>query len=65
MGVGMVVFRCDLLVLFAPLTLQMLIFKEVEFFITLLQGIGVVSVALAIAIPIDSFLWDRYITYCY
>jgi alpha-1,6-mannosyltransferase len=59
--ISMVIFRCDLLLLLAPLTLQMLCAREVPLFLT--AGVGIMSalVALMLTVTVDSFFWQRYV----
>jgi len=57
LGAAAVVFRCDLLVLLAPLALQLLLAKEVPFWATLGAGVAACLAALAVAVTVDSFFW--------
>jgi alpha-1,6-mannosyltransferase len=58
-GVMMVLFRCDMLVLLAPLALQLLIAGEVNFWRTLAVGIAGCALALLLTVAIDSYFWRR------
>lgn len=58
----MVIFRCDLLILLAPMTLQMLVCREVPFWRTALMGVGSSVIALLSTLSVDSFFWERYVT---
>jgi alpha-1,6-mannosyltransferase len=60
MGVAMVIFRCDMLVLVASMALVMLLGREISFLPTLLLGVGSCSLALAISLLIDSFFWQQW-----
>ena len=54
-----VIFRCDLLVLLAPMALQMLLMGEVQFFRSFFVGIGVVLCALIVTVAVDSYFWGH------
>jgi alpha-1,6-mannosyltransferase len=58
----MITFRCDLLILLAPMTLQMLVCREVPFWTTALLGVGSAVIALLLTLSVDSFFWQRYVT---
>lgn len=55
------IFRCDMLVLIAPMTLQLLIAKEIPFWYSLAMGILTASTALALTVLIDSIFWRRWL----
>jgi alpha-1,6-mannosyltransferase len=57
----MIIFRCDLLVMIAPLALQMLIAREIPFFKTMLIGIAACLGALTLTTLIDSYFWRRWL----
>ncbi len=59
LAVFMIIFRCDLLVLLAPLVVQMLFAGEVPFFSTLVTGIVTCVIALAVTVGVDSHFWQR------
>lgn len=59
-----VIFRCDMLVLLAPLTLQMLLSGEVSLKNVLCYGIGTGAIALLITVLIDSYFWDKCVCVC-
>lgn len=61
MAFFMITFRCDILVILAPLTLQMLIAKEISFFNTLTQGIRTAAYTLVLTTAVDSFFWQRWV----
>lgn len=56
-AVGAVTLRCDLVVLLAPLALHCLARGHVPFWRTLLLGLGVSALALAVTVGVDSFFW--------
>ena len=56
-----VIFRCDMLILLGPLTLQMLLSKEISFIRTLKVGILSGMVSLGLTVLIDSLFWQRYV----
>ena len=56
---AMIIFRCDLLLLIAPLTLQLLISREVPFWYTACLGICVSIMALLLSVSVDSYFWRR------
>lgn len=58
----MIIFRCDLLILLAPMSLQMLVCREVPFLRTALMGVGSAVIALLLTLSVDSFFWQRYVT---
>ena len=58
---AMVVFRCDLLVLLAPLTLQFLLSGKVKFWPTLAAGVAASLAALAATVALDSLFWRRWL----
>lgn len=58
-GIATVLFRCDMLVLLAPMTLQMLVFEQLPFGQTFAIGVCVCVVTLLVSIPIDSYFWKR------
>jgi len=55
-----VIFRCDLLVLLAPLALQMLIAREIPFFRSLMVGLLVCLAAVAATVAVDSYFWGDH-----
>eukprot|EP01038_Epipyxis_sp_PR26KG_P012544 gene12544-16822_t len=61
LGFTAVVFRCDLIVLIVPLTIQMLICKEIKLFPSILAGLLCGILSLSITVGIDSFFWQRYL----
>ena len=56
---AMVIFRCDLLVLLVPLTLQLLISREISFWRSLVSGVLVCILALMVTVTIDSLMWKQ------
>jgi len=54
------IFRCDLLVLLAPLALQMLLAGEIPFFRSLLVGVLVCALAAAVTVAVDSYFWGGH-----
>ena len=61
MAFFMITFRCDLLVMLAPLTLQMLIAGEISFFSTLSDGIITSMSTLALTTIVDSYFWRKWV----
>lgn len=61
---SMIIFRCDLLILLAPMTLQLLVCREVPFWRTALLGVGSAVIAFLISFSVDSFFWQRSVTLC-
>jgi alpha-1,6-mannosyltransferase len=61
--IGMVLFRCDMLVLLAPMTLQMLLAREVSFWRTAFVGLGTGIATLAVSVLVDSYFWQRLVAY--
>ena len=59
---SMIIFRCDLLILLAPMTLQLLVCREVPFWRTALLGVGSAVIAFLVSLSVDSFFWQRSIT---
>ena len=57
---AMIVLRCDLLLLLAPLTLQMLVSREVPLWSTALIGVGTSVIVLLLSASVDSYFWQRY-----
>lgn len=57
----MTIFRCDLLVLLAPLTLQMLLFREVQILEVIVVGLMCGIPALASTFLIDSLFWQKLV----
>lgn len=55
----MIVFRCDLLLLLAPLTLQQLLSREAPLILTAVLGISTALVSLLLTVSVDSFFWQR------
>ena len=55
----MIVFRCDLLLLLAPLTLQQLLSREAPLILTAVLGIATALVSLVLTVSVDSFFWQR------
>jgi len=58
-GIATVLFRCDMLVLLAPMALQMLLCERISFMSTFLTGAAVCLLTLLVSVPIDSFFWTR------
>jgi alpha-1,6-mannosyltransferase len=58
---AMVVFRCDVLVLGAPIGLALLISGKLKFLTALSLGVQAVLCSLAISIAVDSFFWRRWL----
>lgn len=60
-GVASVLFRCDMLVLLAPMALQMLLCEpqQVPFRSTLFTGVGVCVITIIASCLIDSYFWSR------
>ena len=58
-GISTVLFRCDMLVLLAPMALQMLLCEQLPFQQTFVTGVVVCLVTLLVSIPMDSYLWTR------
>ena len=56
---SMIIFRCDLLILLAPMTLQMIVCREVPFWRTALLGVGSAIIAFLLSLSVDSFFWRR------
>lgn len=54
---SMVVFRCELVLLLAPLALQMLVGGEVGLWRTAALGAGLSALMLALTVAVDSFFW--------
>jgi len=54
---SMVVFRCELVLLLAPLVLQMLVGGEVALVRTALLGVGLSALMLALTVAVDSYFW--------
>lgn len=61
LGSSMVIFRCDLLLLLAPLALQFLFMGKVSFWHTLGAGAACCIAALMATIALDSLLWGRWL----
>ena len=59
-GACAVIFRCDLLVLVAPLYLQMLLFREISFFYSFLIGVVAFIFACLLTVSVDTFFWKPY-----
>ena len=59
LAIFMITFRCDLLVLLAPLVVQMLLAGEIPFFPTLLTGITTCVATLGLTMVVDSYYWQR------
>lgn len=57
--VTMMIFRCDLLMLLAPLTLQLLLSREVPFWLTAFLGIGIGVISIGLSVAVDSMFWQR------
>jgi alpha-1,6-mannosyltransferase len=57
--VTMMTFRCDLLLLLAPLTLQLLLCREVPFWLTACLGVGTGVLAVFLSVAVDSIFWQR------
>lgn len=60
-AVAMMIFRCDLLMLLAPLTLQLLFSREVPFWLTAFLGIGTSVLAVFLSVAVDSVFWQRWV----
>jgi len=60
-GAAAVVFRCDLLVLLAPLALQFLFQGKVPFWRTLFTGVLTCGASLALSVAVDSFFWRHLV----
>ena len=56
----MIIFRCDMLILLVPLTLQMLISGEIKFWRALFNGIVCCMCVLLLTVVIDSYYWKLY-----
>lgn len=56
----MLIFRCDMLILLVPLTLQMIVCGEIHFWKALLSGIAFSTAALLFTVIIDSYYWKPY-----
>ena len=56
-----VVFRCDMLILLMPMTLQIIIMQEKPFASVAITGIMTGFFALVASIAIDSFFWQRWL----
>ena len=54
-----VIFRCDLLILLGPITLQILWFQEASFFKVAYIGITTGIISLTLTVIVDSFMWNR------
>lgn len=61
LGYAAVIFRCDVLVLLAPLTLQMLACGEVPLARALLVGAQEACCALLLTVLADSRFWRRWL----
>ena len=59
LAVFMIIFRCDLLVLLAPLVIEMLVVGEIPFISTLLTGVIACMAALVVTVGVDSYFWRR------
>ena len=59
LAVFMIIFRCDLLVLLAPLVIEMLVVGEIPFISTLLTGVIACMAALVVTVGVDSYFWQR------
>ena len=57
----MITFRCDLLVLLAPMVCQMLLSGEILFLKTFLIGFVAAIATLVLTVGVDSFLWGRWL----
>jgi alpha-1,6-mannosyltransferase len=57
--VTMMIFRCDLLMLLAPLTLQLLLCREVPFWLTACLGLGAGVFSVSLSVAVDSVFWQR------
>jgi alpha-1,6-mannosyltransferase len=58
-GVATVLFRCDMLVLLAPMALQMLLCEGISFPSTLVRGVAVCVITIAVSSLVDSYFWTR------
>jgi len=52
--------RCDILVLAAPIGLSMLATGGISFFNGIIVGIAATAVSLAVAVPLDTVMWNNY-----
>ena len=59
-GACAVIFRCDLLVLVAPLYLQMLLFGEISFPHSVIIGLIAFVVAFTLTVCVDTYFWAPY-----
>ena len=59
LGAAATVFRCDLLVLIAPLALLLLISSKISVLNGALVGLGACFLSLLATAPVDSLLWRR------
>jgi alpha-1,6-mannosyltransferase len=58
-GVATVLFRCDMLVLLAPMAMQMLVFEQVPLVSTFFSGVAVCVLTLILSVLVDSYFWMR------
>eukprot|EP01036_Dinobryon_divergens_P027175 gene27175-35901_t len=59
LAVAMVIFRCDVAVILAPLVLQLLLSREIPFFRSLFLGLATVSVSILVSVVVDSWFWRK------
>jgi alpha-1,6-mannosyltransferase len=58
-GVVALIFRCDLLAFFGPLSLQLLLSGEIGLFDAILYGSVIFASAIMLSSVIDGYLWQR------
>lgn len=58
---SIIIFRSDVAVLFAPLLIEGLISKKLNFVKTVFIGIVATLLSLILTIGIDSFFWNRWL----
>uniref|UniRef100_A0A914WVK1 Mannosyltransferase n=1 Tax=Plectus sambesii TaxID=2011161 RepID=A0A914WVK1_9BILA len=54
-----VIFRCELILLFAPIFLPLLLTGRLKWSTAIWNGLLSLTVALGVTVPLDSFLWGR------
>ena len=59
LAVAMVIFRCDVAVILAPLVLQLLLSREIPFFRSLFLGLATVSIGIIVSLMVDSWFWRK------
>ncbi len=60
LGIGAVVFRCDLVVLIVPIFIQMILFGEIKILHAIPIGIVAFIFAIGITIVVDTYFWGPY-----